>query len=168
MFFPGFGSHMSLGQVRALHNFRGDSEAELSFNAGDIINVTSKDDPGWWEVCFRRSRALIVVSGRDQRENRAFPDELHGVVSRRAASSAKATSKTRKHGYVAVFPLCLYIRVRFSRESCIHWRHPGRLQTTAIQTAQIPDWYDSRSVCMLTIVLPQKRRGLLPRLRTKQ
>ena len=36
-------------QVRAIHNNVGDDDGELSFRAGDVINVIRKDPSGWWQ-----------------------------------------------------------------------------------------------------------------------
>lgn len=35
--------------VRALFDYAGETEAELSFKKGDMIRVTEKDDSGWWQ-----------------------------------------------------------------------------------------------------------------------
>jgi len=40
---------MAAQRVKALYEFWGESEAELSFSVGAIITVIKKDDPGWWE-----------------------------------------------------------------------------------------------------------------------
>jgi hypothetical protein len=36
-------------QVRALFDYAGETESELSFRQGDIIQVTEKDESGWWQ-----------------------------------------------------------------------------------------------------------------------
>eukprot|EP00005_Dracoamoeba_jomungandri_P002916 CAMPEP_0174255746 /NCGR_PEP_ID=MMETSP0439-20130205/5054_1 /TAXON_ID=0 /ORGANISM="Stereomyxa ramosa, Strain Chinc5" /LENGTH=529 /DNA_ID=CAMNT_0015338067 /DNA_START=28 /DNA_END=1617 /DNA_ORIENTATION=+ len=36
-------------QVRALYNYTGVEDTELSFQEGDLITVTYKDESGWWE-----------------------------------------------------------------------------------------------------------------------
>ena len=41
--------------VYALHNFLPEYEDEVSFHAGDLIEVIEKDDTygdGWWRVCI--------------------------------------------------------------------------------------------------------------------
>ncbi|XP_061703175.1 GRB2-related adapter protein 2-like isoform X2 [Syngnathoides biaculeatus] len=35
-------------QVLALYNFNAEEDDELSFSAGDIINITDASDPAWW------------------------------------------------------------------------------------------------------------------------
>jgi hypothetical protein len=36
-------------QVRALFDYTGETQPELSFKKGDIITVTEKDESGWWQ-----------------------------------------------------------------------------------------------------------------------
>eukprot|EP01087_Luapelamoeba_hula_P008905 TRINITY_DN2266_c1_g1_i1.p1 TRINITY_DN2266_c1_g1~~TRINITY_DN2266_c1_g1_i1.p1 ORF type:complete len:505 (+),score=129.05 TRINITY_DN2266_c1_g1_i1:107-1621(+) len=36
-------------QVKALYAYNSVEDTEISFNAGDLINVTFKDESGWWE-----------------------------------------------------------------------------------------------------------------------
>ena len=45
--------------VYALHDFLPENEDEVSFRAGDRIEVVEKDDmygDGWWQVCIFLSR----------------------------------------------------------------------------------------------------------------
>lgn len=35
---------------QAIWAFQGETTGDLSFEAGDVIIVTSKSDPEWWEV----------------------------------------------------------------------------------------------------------------------
>ena len=45
--------------VYALHDFLPENEDEVSFRAGDRIEVVEKDDmygDGWWQVCILLSR----------------------------------------------------------------------------------------------------------------
>ena len=38
--------------VKARFNFEQTNEDELSFNKGDVINVTRQEEGGWWEGNF--------------------------------------------------------------------------------------------------------------------
>eukprot|EP01080_Neovahlkampfia_damariscottae_P000050 gene50-4300_t len=37
-----------LGEVYAKYDFIATDSSEISFNAGDLIQILSKDDSGWW------------------------------------------------------------------------------------------------------------------------
>jgi len=49
----------SVPQCRGLHDYVGRSATELSFQAGDIINVITKDPGGWWEGELRGARGWL-------------------------------------------------------------------------------------------------------------
>lgn len=40
--------HTVLFTVEAKHNYTAQNEDEISFNAGDVMNVVSDNDPNWW------------------------------------------------------------------------------------------------------------------------
>jgi hypothetical protein len=40
---------MAQKRVKALYDYAAQEDGELTFNAGDIIQVTSEDDSGWWQ-----------------------------------------------------------------------------------------------------------------------
>jgi len=47
--------------VVALHDFEAESARELSFRAGDVLTVTNKFHPDWWEA-FKNGRKGIIPS----------------------------------------------------------------------------------------------------------
>jgi len=41
--------------VRALYDYTGEDDAQLSFKQGDIIEVLTRSDTGWWDGCMIRT-----------------------------------------------------------------------------------------------------------------
>jgi hypothetical protein len=46
-------------KVRALFDYTGETEPELSFKKGDIITVTEKDESGWWQGELNGERGVF-------------------------------------------------------------------------------------------------------------
>ncbi|KAJ3021050.1 Unconventional myosin-Ie [Thoreauomyces humboldtii] len=49
-------------QCRALYDYEATEADELSFSAGDVINITNKDDEGWWKGEFRGKEGLFPAN----------------------------------------------------------------------------------------------------------
>jgi len=39
---------VTLCRARALYDYKATNDTELNFNAGDILNITDRDESGWW------------------------------------------------------------------------------------------------------------------------
>ncbi len=49
-------------QVVALHDFEGESEQELPFRKGDILTITNKFHPDWWEASCNGRTGVIPAN----------------------------------------------------------------------------------------------------------
>ncbi|KAJ3119118.1 Unconventional myosin-Ie [Phlyctochytrium bullatum] len=51
-----------LPQCKALYDYEASEADELSFKAGDIITIVSKDDEGWWTGTFKGKKGLFPAN----------------------------------------------------------------------------------------------------------
>lgn len=49
-------------EVVAVHEFRGESQRELSFNKGDVLTVINKFHPDWWEASMNGQVGIIPAN----------------------------------------------------------------------------------------------------------
>lgn len=48
--------------VKALYNFTAEEDDELSFCAGDIIDVLDRSDPAWWKGSLGENSGLFPAN----------------------------------------------------------------------------------------------------------
>lgn len=104
--------NMSQIRVRALHDFWGANDAELNFQAGDIITVLSQDDPGWWEVRAVQWRRVFtrVCVGRAEWLSWFVPEQLRRAVQRPAEAAQRASCATTR--FVFLLFSCIHLCVQ--------------------------------------------------------
>ncbi|KAJ3220393.1 Unconventional myosin-Ie [Dinochytrium kinnereticum] len=51
-----------LPQCKALYDYNASEADELSFNAGDVITIVSKDDEGWWTGSLKGKKGLFPAN----------------------------------------------------------------------------------------------------------
>jgi len=86
----------ALCKVRALHDYAGESNLELSFKAGDIIIITQKDGSGWWQGELNGKVGAVPSEGWVQEIETYAPQYPPKSVSPRGLQGA-STIATSSH-----------------------------------------------------------------------
>jgi len=68
--------------MRALYDYTGEEEDELSFNAGDILYVVDSSDPDWWRARCKGQEGLIPSNMVENAVSDGNTGPLHDAAKR--------------------------------------------------------------------------------------